>query len=204
MAVAGHEHHHEPAATTTGAAVTAPQPLLDAVRTIEESEQLDGAASALGRVAEAVVRPGTVHDLLTGTWLGHAVHPLLTDVPIGSWTSASVLDFVGGRSSRTASRRLVALGNLAAVPTVATGLAELLHLDRTGRRVGVVHAGANALGLLLYMRSYRARRRGRHVWGAVLALAGASAASAGGYLGGHLVIARKAGTRDERFVEPVA
>src|SRR5690606_187930 len=100
-----------------------------------------------------------------------------------------------------ASRRLLALGNLAAVPTVATGLAELLYLDKTGQRVGVVHAASNALGLLFYLRSYRARRRGRHAWGVVLALAGATAATVGGYLGGHLLIARKAGTRDERFAD---
>ena len=33
-------------------------------------------------------------DLLRGRPLGHALHPALTDLPIGFWTSAAVLDVV--------------------------------------------------------------------------------------------------------------
>jgi uncharacterized membrane protein len=188
---AGHAH-----ATST------PQSVVDALHRIEGSAGLDQPAEVLQGVAEAVAPPGTAHDLLTGTWLGHAVHPLLTDVPIGAWTSATLLDIVGGRSARVASRRLMGIGILAAVPTVATGLAEWLHLDRASRRLGVVHANSNAVGLALYTASYLARRRGRHASGVMLALAGMAAATIGGYLGGHLTVARKVGTRDPRFAEP--
>lgn len=190
------------ALTTEGP--TTPQSLVDAVHRIEGSTGLDQPAEVLQRLAEAVVHPGTVHDLLAGTWLGHAVHPLLTDVPIGAWTSAAFLDIAGGRSARDASRRLVGMGVLAAVPTVATGLAEWLHVDRASRRVGVVHANSNAVGLALYTASYLARRRGRHGTGVLLGLAGAAAATVGGYLGAHLTVARKVGTRDRRFAEPAA
>jgi uncharacterized membrane protein len=176
-----------------------PQALLDGVRLVEESAALDGVAVRLDEVAAAVARPGTAHDLLAGVWLGHSVHPLLTDLPIGFWTSASVLDLVGGRRARRAADLLLAAGTVAALPTVATGLAEYRHADTAARRVGVVHVAANTLGVALYAASLAARLRGRRARGVVLALAGATAATAGGYLGGHLATARKVGTRDPAF-----
>ena len=179
-----------------------PQAVVDMVHRIEASEGLDRPAGVVEKVANAVARPGAAHDALTGKWLGHALHPLMTDIPLGMWMSASLLDLVGGRASRKASRRLVGLGIVAAVPTAATGLAEWLHVDRASRRVGVVHANSNSLGLVLYTASYLARRRGHHMRGAVLGIGGGLAATFGGYLGAHLTIARKAGTRDDRFVQP--
>jgi uncharacterized membrane protein len=179
-----------------------PPALVDTVRGIEASETLEGAATVVERVARAVAPPGPVHDALTGAWLGHAVHPLLTDLPLGMWMSGSLLDIVGGRSARPAARRLIGIGVVAAVPTAATGLAEWLHVDRAARRVGVVHAMVNSVGLVLYGSSFLARRRGHHLRGMALGVAGGLAAIAGGYLGGHLTIARKAGSRDPRFVVP--
>jgi uncharacterized membrane protein len=179
-----------------------PRNLRDGLLLIEESEALDGPAEKVERVARAVARPGTVHDVLTGVPLGHALHPLMTDLPIGFWTSASVLDLVGGRRSRPAADLMLALGTLSAVPTVATGLAEFLHADRAARRVAVVHVAANAAGTALYAASTVSRLRGRRARGVALALAGAAAATLGGYLGGHLATARKVGTRDPAFAAP--
>ena len=61
--------------------------------------------------------------------------------------------------------------------------------------MGVVHAAANAAGLAFYTASLVARLRGRAGWGTALALGGMGVATVGGYLGGHLAIARKVGTR---------
>ena len=177
----------------------APPALLDALRSLEEAESLDPAVSQLGKVVDAVVPDGPVEDLLTGRWQGHAAHPFLTDLPIGFWTSTSVLDIIGGRSGRKAADRLLALGLLSALPTVATGLAEWKGAGRPEQRVGVVHAAANSVGLALYSASYVARKRGRRVRGVAYALAGMGAATVGGYLGGHLAVARKVGTRDPTF-----
>ena len=176
--------------------------LVDAVRHIEANEGLDRPAALVRRVAEAVDRPGIVDDLLTGKPLGHAAHPLMTDLPIGFWTSTNVLDLIGGRASRTASDRLLALGILSAVPTAATGLAEWLRADTASRRVGVVHANANTVGLAIYAASWVARKRGRRGAGVALALLGSTFATVGGYLGGHLATARKVGTRDPAFAAP--
>lgn len=172
-----------------------PPALEEALDRLEGAEGLDRPARALAGVGERVVPPGRVRDVLTGGWLGHALHPLMTDIPIGFWTSASFLDVAGGRSSRRMATALLAAGNVAAVPTVATGLAEWLEADPVARRVGVVHAGANAAGLALYTASLAVRLRGRHGWGTLLALGGMGAATVGGYLGGHLAFGLKVGTR---------
>lgn len=177
-----------------------PNMLVHLTRRLEESRLLDGGVAALRPLADALLADDTRSDALRGRWLGHAVHPLLTDLPIGFWTSTNVLDLVGGAQSRPASRRLLALGLAAAVPTAVTGLAEWgAAAGQRERRVGLVHAVANSTALGLYAASYRARRRSRHGRGVALALAGSSAATVGGYLGGHLVSARKVSSRHPAY-----
>jgi hypothetical protein len=89
---------------------------------------------------------------------------------------------------------LTAIGTISAAPTVLTGLAEWAATEGPARRVGVVHATANAVAVGLYAGSWSARRRGRHGRGAVLALAGMTAATVGGYLGGHMISVLKVST----------
>ena len=137
--------------------------------------------------------------VLSGQWLGHAFHPLLTDIPLGCWTSASLLDLVGGRSARSASRRLVGLGVLTSLPTAAAGLSDWAHIDRRSQRVGVVHAAANGAVLALFGASYLARRRGRHGGGVALGMAGGVVAIYSGFLGGHLTLTA-AVTRDNALL----
>jgi hypothetical protein len=87
---------------------------------------------------------------------------MLTDFPLGTWMSTSLLDLIGGRRSRTASRRLLTFGVVAAAPTVVTGLADYLSASDRQRRVAVVHAAVNTTALALYTGSLIARRRDRH------------------------------------------
>jgi hypothetical protein len=166
--------------------------LVRGVQRIEGSRSLDLGVRAIRPLADAVLADPARRAALRGMWLGHALHPLMTDLPIGFWTSANVLDLVGGPGSRAASRRLVALGLVSAVPTAVTGVAEWgSSAGPREQRVGVVHAAANVTALGLYAASYGARRRSRHARGVLLALAGSAAATAGGFLGGHLTSARK-------------
>ena len=179
-----------------------PNTLVRLTQQLEGDESLDSLADVIRPLAQGLVADPGRRDLLQGEWLGHAVHPLLTDLPIGFWTSANVLDLVGGPSARPAARRLVALGIACAIPTALTGLAEWAGLQTTrDRRTASAHALGNTVALTCYTASWVARRRQRWTTGVILGLAGASAASVSGYLGGHLSEARKVSTRHPAFKE---
>lgn len=110
---------------------------------------------------------------------------MLTDVTLGTWTSATILDLIGGDQSGTAARRLIGVGLLAAGPTVWSGWAQWVTLDQRSQRLGLVHAATNGAAITLYASSWFARRKGRQA-GKKRALAGATLLGVGGYLGGHL------------------
>jgi nitrite reductase/ring-hydroxylating ferredoxin subunit/uncharacterized membrane protein len=130
------------------------------------------------------------------------VHPLLTDVPIGTWTSATILDLVGGEACRPAARKLIGVGLAAVGPTALTGWTDWADSEPgndTVRRLGMVHAVANVTAAALYGLSFAARRRGSHTTGVLFGLAGATAMGAGGWLGGDLVFARGVGVNETVF-----
>jgi uncharacterized membrane protein len=156
---------------------------------LESVEALDGLGRAVGRTVRGVIPDGAPKDVLSGAWLGHALHPILTDIPIGAWTSSVVLDWTGGEDSRSAADRLVLTGLLAAGATIATGWSDWADAeqgDAAVRRSGLVHAAANATATGLMVGSYVARKQGARGRGRLLALAGSAALGAGGWLGGHL------------------
>jgi nitrite reductase/ring-hydroxylating ferredoxin subunit/uncharacterized membrane protein len=160
---------------------------------LEARADLDRLVGPVERVVASVLPRGRLKDALHGVWLGHPLHPLLTDLPIGFWTSAFVLDLVGRRRARPAADALIGLGVISAVPTAAAGLADWTELNAPERRSGLVHATANVTATALYAVSLVARRRGRHGTGVVLGFAGAAAATIGGFLGGHLTFRRASG-----------
>ncbi len=174
----------------------------DTVERIGGASVLDGAAKAAAGQVRSLLSAGGVKDALSGTWLGHPVHPMLTDVPIGSWTSATVLDLLGGARADPAARRLIAVGIAAAVPTAVTGLSDWSDSemgDAHVRRVGIVHAAANVGALGLYGASLVARLRGRRGGGVRLGVAGLGVLTVGGLLGGHLSYARGVGVDTTTF-----
>ena len=166
---------------------------------LENATALDGPVHAVRPKVEALFGTGTRGSVLRGEWLGHAVHPLLTDVVLGTWTSASVLDVIGGADSAAAAQRLIGTGLLAAGPTAWTGWAEWSEAGSRDQRVGLVHAVTNGVAIGLYAASWVARRRGRHGAGVRRALAGAAVSGVGAYLGGHLAAARKVGSRHSAY-----
>jgi uncharacterized membrane protein len=176
----------------------APNPLEAAVARLGDEPGLDPLVERLRTVAGPVGRGGA-GDLLRGRWLGHALHPMLTDLPVGCWTSAWFLDLVGGPSSRGAAQRLVGLGLLAVPATAAAGLADWSTIEEQGtRRVGAVHAALNGVASLCYLGSWRHRRRDRYGRGVAWGMVGALAATAAGHLGGHLAFGGDAGPSAER------
>jgi nitrite reductase/ring-hydroxylating ferredoxin subunit/uncharacterized membrane protein len=172
------------------------------IRLLAGLEALDPPAKMIGKTVRSIVRPGPLKDTLSGSWLGHALHPLLTDVTIGSFISAVALDWIGGEESRRAARRLIGLGLLSAAPTVTTGASDWADTevgDESVRRIGIVHAVANATAASLFAASWAARRRGEG--GRLLALAGSGALAAAGHLGGHMTLAEGVGVDHTAFEE---
>ncbi|MGI8699708.1 MAG: Rieske 2Fe-2S domain-containing protein [Nocardioidaceae bacterium] len=164
---------------------------------IEKATVLDRPSEVVaGAVGRALSRPA-LRDALSGTPIGHPVHPVLVAVPIGSWTAATYLDLTGG--DRRAAKRLVGFGIVTAIPTALAGASDWVTTSGAERRVGAAHAVANSAALLLYASSWRARRSGRGARGVALSLAGAAALGAGGWLGGHLVYALGVGVDTTSF-----
>ena len=172
------------------------------MRTLAGLDALDPLAKTLGKLVRDATKPRRLKEVLSGSWQGHPLHPALTDVTIGTFTSAVLLDWLGGDDSRTAARRLIGLGLLSATPVVASGASDWADTevgDESVRRIGIVHATSNALAASLFAASYAARRRGDD--GRLLALAGSAALTAGGYLGGHLSFAEGVGVDHTTFEE---
>ena len=87
--------------------------------------------------------------------MGHALHPVLTDVVLGTWGSATILDLVGGRDARAAAQRLLGVGLLAVGPTAWSGWAEWASAPDRDKRVGVVHAVTNGAAAAIFASSWR-------------------------------------------------
>jgi nitrite reductase/ring-hydroxylating ferredoxin subunit/uncharacterized membrane protein len=138
-----------------------------------------------------------IANALHGRWLGHPLHPVLTDIPIGSWTAAAVLDALeqvtGNRALGRGADAAIGLGILGALGAAITGLTDWRHTDGRARRLGLAHGLLNTGALALYttsmiLRQLQARRAGRGV-----AALGFVVANAAAYLGGHLVFGEQIG-----------
>ena len=163
---------------------TAPLPAL-----LEHAER----AEALDQVVEPVEQfvrrvPDGLRRSLNGVgWLGHPLHPALVHLPLGSWMAASVMD---AAHKPDAARSLTVLGVAAAIPAAAAGWSDWANLGEGQKRTGLVHAGANVVGILLYAGSIAARSTGSGRLGQKLGLAGLVAVSVGGAIGGNLAYRR--------------
>jgi nitrite reductase/ring-hydroxylating ferredoxin subunit len=175
-----------------------------AVEQLAGVEILDQPADAIARAIRNKV-PKPAKDALSGSWLGHALHPVLTDVPIGTWTSALLLDWLGGEDGEAGADRLIALGLAASVPTFWSGWVDWA-VSTPGnapvKRVGIVHAVANGTGAALMAASLAARRRGARGRGKLLAVAAGGCMGAGAFLGGHLSFAEGIGVNQTAFESP--
>lgn len=177
----------------------ADSPLSPLMVRLEQSEALDRAVGAAQPLMEAIAGNPTIKHVLQGRWAGHALHPIAVQVPLGTWMSALVVDASGTDPDGASAQVLTAVGIVSAVPAAISGWAELADADRPRQRVGVVHAGANVVGLGLQGLAMVQRSRGNKVL--ALATSGASMGilAAAGYLGGHLAVSRGVGSKDKFF-----
>jgi len=170
--------------------------LHELVSRIGDIETLDRLTEPLTRMAKRLVPAGPVKDVLSGTRVGHPVHPPMTDVPIGCFTAATLLDLLGGRRFEAAVENLLAVGIVSAVPTASAGLSDWSDTYGSEKRIGLTHALANVVALGLFAGSLAARRRGSPAVGRALGLGGLTTMAAGGYLGGHLTYSRGVGVNN--------
>ncbi len=157
---------------------------------LEEQEWLDRLGDKVMEVLDPLLKhpqAPPVMDFLHGRWLGHALHPVLSDLPIGLWTAALVLDVFGASKS---AGLINAFGSAAAVATAATGMADYTAMHGRDRRLAMLHGLLNVGGLGLQLMSLGARLRFRRGAALRLSLMGYSVSSAAAFLGGELVFGR--------------
>jgi nitrite reductase/ring-hydroxylating ferredoxin subunit/uncharacterized membrane protein len=144
-------------------------------------------------------------DVLHGKWLGHPVHPALTDLVIGAWAFGSVLDMVsmGSRSRRIADAAdlLISAGNALAIPTAMAGLADYSTAPPNAIQTGAAHAVLNTGGLLLNLASAGLRKSGNRGAGVALSTIASGVLMVSAYLGGRLTYHHKVGVNKIPEVE---
>lgn len=165
------------------------------IERLEQDPTLGKVATAAAPIGD-LFGTGPMSDVLRGRSVGHALHPLLVQVPLGAMLSASVLDLLQGERAESQSRLLMGLTCLAVVPAAASGWAEWSRADDRTQRVGVAHAAVNVAGAVVSVASYLARRRGWSPIAAVLTGLAGAAFGVGGLLGGHLSLVRKYASHD--------
>jgi len=163
---------------------------------------LDKPAGAYRDIIRKALPPGGVRDGLHGVWLGHPLHPVLVQLPMGAFISAVMLDWLPGEH-RDADALLTA-GLLATVPAIAAGAADYSEGHEEQQRVGLVHAAANTVATVLYLVSLRQRRRGCRAAGRLSASLGLGVSTAAAALGGHMSYAMAMGANHAQGVPHVA
>jgi nitrite reductase/ring-hydroxylating ferredoxin subunit/uncharacterized membrane protein len=161
-------------------------------RIVEALPVLDRVAEGVQpKVQEAVEAGGTTaRNVLDGVWFEVPLHPVLTDVPVGSWTAALVFDGVdaatGSKAVRNAADASLVMGILGAFGAAITGLSDWRYLSGGSRRMGVAHGLLNTVGLALSIVSLILRATGRRNAGRMAFLAGYSVSGMAAHLGGEL------------------
>jgi nitrite reductase/ring-hydroxylating ferredoxin subunit/uncharacterized membrane protein len=129
------------------------------------------------------IRP--LKDLLNGTWLGHPLHAVLTDAPIGIFTAVILLDVL---NQRIAADVTLVLGVLTMAAAALAGLADYTDTDETPRTRATLHGTLMVVALLVYLASLAVRASGPadRAVPVVLSIVGFVIVSAGAYVGGEV------------------
>ena len=177
--------------------------------TIEQLEETKG-LSALSTTVQNAVKTllgseskigKKITEALGGSWLGHPLHPILTDVAIGGFTVAWVLDILAEMNDdddyRNSADHAMAVGLIGASGTILTGLNDWTYAKGRARKLGLLHAITNATGNALYLGAYLTRKKNRPLrfW---LSMTGATVITVGSYLGGTLVYKEGMGVEKEK------
>ncbi len=169
---------------------------------VNEQKWLKPIETALDATAEVALNRKNpiaqkVRNFLHGTWLGHPLHPVITDVPLGAWTVSTAFDLyelsTGDETFSPGADTAVGIGLIGAGAAAVAGLNDWQFTNDKPKRVGALHAILNISATLCYLGSWWQRRNGQRHEGIFAGLAGYMLSAAGAYLGGHLVFKEKIG-----------
>ncbi|MCO5948602.1 Rieske 2Fe-2S domain-containing protein [Mucilaginibacter flavidus] len=173
-----------------------------AIDFIEKQDWLGEAGDAIQPVVIKAFEAGgetgqKIKNFLHGTWLGHPLHPVITDVPIGAWTVAAVLDgleLAGKNKYKAGADAAIALGLAGAVGSAVTGLTDWTGTTKKKRKIGLLHGILNLSATALYATSLVLRNcKGSRNRAITLAMLGYGVTGIAAYLGGHLVYSEQLG-----------
>ncbi len=166
------------------------QPRLDAI-----GEPLSRGVRAAYEAAGSAGRQ--VKNAVHGVWLHHPLHPAFTDVPIGAWSTALLLDAIAAGTHDEGLRRAadvaIAAGLAGAAGATVTGLTDWSETQGRSRRAGLVHGLLNLAATAVYATAWILRKRGARTSGQLCTLAGYSMALGAAWLGGDLVFSQRIG-----------
>jgi nitrite reductase/ring-hydroxylating ferredoxin subunit/uncharacterized membrane protein len=172
----------------------------NALTTIVDAPPLDAIAEPLRTGIRAAYESAgpvgqQVKDAAHGVWLGHPLHPVFTDIPIGAWTTALALDAAsnGDPGMRRAATFAIGVGLVGALGAAITGLTDWSETDGRARREGLLHGLLNIGATALMTIAYASRRSRRRELADACAWTGYAIALGSAYLGGDLVYGHRIG-----------
>jgi len=168
---------------------------------LKEIPQFEDQAYSISRGVHSWILKGKPRrqaaDLLHGTWLGHPLHSVLTDMTIGAWVASFVLDLLSlrrrSRNIRRAADTLLNLGNASATTTALAGLSDYSTIPDRAVATGATHALLNTLVLVISLFSALLRKRGKRQQGILLSSLSSSVLMISAWLGGELAYKYKVG-----------
>ena len=172
----------------------------DIAELVGSQKWIDGAAKPVERAVHGLFESEggrATKDALNGAWLGHPLHPVLTDIPIGAWMMAQVFDTIDGAAGNgryaDAANVCIVTGLVGAVGAAVTGFTDWSDTGGRSRRLGFVHGLVNLTATTLFLTAALMRRRGRTNGAVAASTAGFGTAMIGAYLGGGMVYQRTIG-----------
>lgn len=144
--------------------------------------------------------PAGVKDALYGTWLGHPLHPMMTDVSLSGWTMSMAFDLLG---EENASDIALKVGTVSAFGTALSGAAQWYDAQNheEPRRMGALHALLNTTALGFYIASVVLREQDKRNAGIATAWTGHALSLTSAWIGGHLSYVLGIGVSRNAFSE---
>src|SRR5215208_1286779 len=172
---------------------------------------IDRVAEPLSKAIRAAYESGgsageQVKNAAHGVWLGHPLHPVFTDIPIGAWTTALAMDVAADRDPgmRRAATFAIGVGLVGALGAAVSGLTDWSETGGRSRRTGLIHGLLNIAATSLFATAFVRRRSDAHANGRACAWTGYAIALGSAYLGGELVYGQRIGVTHAAVEEPEA